>query len=294
MDIRFIVDRFAGPDEEAVIKHNASSVGGSAANVAIGVRRLGGKSGIVAKVGLDNFGRAAIEELMREGVDVSGIRVGMDSTGFSVVIIDSQGNIAIYGYKGVAEELYPHEIDENLIARAKYVHIASLRPDTSIRAAELAKEHGAKVSWDPGRRLSMLGLENLADLVKKVDIVLVNEEECFNLTHERDFRIGAKKIKELGPSIVVVKRGAKGIYVLTDDFEMERPALPVDRVVDTTGAGDAFAAGLLMGLSRGYRIKRALMYALAVAALKITRLGSHAIPSHEETVRYLWEHYEPE
>ncbi len=294
MDIRFVVDRFAGPDEEASIKHQARNVGGCAANVAIGVRKLGGKSGVIAKIGLDSFGRAAIEELMREGVDVSGVRIGMGPTGFSIVIIDSRGKIAIYGFKGVAEDLKPEEVDESLIARAKYVHIASLRVDTSITAAELAKKHGAKVSWDPGRRLSQLGLEKLADLVKKVDIVLVNEEECFNLTHERDYRVGAKRIKELGPSLVVVKRGAKGIYALSNGFELEMPALPVDRVIDTTGAGDAFASGLLMGLCRGYRLKRALVYALAVASLKVTRLGSHAVPNHEETIRYLWEHYEPE
>ncbi len=294
MDIRFVVDRFASPDEEAAIKHQTRNVGGCAANVAIGVKKLGGRSGAIAKIGFDSFGRAVMEELMREGVDVSGIRIGMGPTGFSIVIIDSKGKIAIYGFKGVAEELHPSEIDEALIARAKFVHIASLRIDTSITAAELAKKHGAKVSWDPGRRLSQLGLEKLSELVKKVDIVLVNEEECFNLTHERDYKKGARIIKDLGPSLVVVKRGAKGIYSLSDEFEAEMPALPVDRVIDTTGAGDAFAAGLLMGLCRGYRLKRALIYALAVASLKVTRLGSHAIPSHEETVRYLWEHYEPE
>lgn len=294
IDIRFVVERFAGPDEEVAIQRQTRNVGGCAANVAIGVKRLGGRSAAIAKIGFDSFGRLAMEELVKEGVDVSGIRIGIGPTGFSIVIIDSRGAIAIYGYKGVAEELHPDELDSRLLARAKVVHIASLRVDTSIRAAELAKGYGAKVSWDPGRRLSQLGLEKLRDLVKSVDIVLVNEEECFNLTHEKDYKEGARRIKDLGPSMVVVKRGARGIYALTDEFEVELPALPVERVVDTTGAGDAFAAGLIMGLNRGYRIKRALLYALAVASLKVTRLGSHAIPTHDEVIKYLWEHYEPE
>jgi len=293
MDIRFTVDRFAGPDEEAAIKSQTRNVGGCAANVAIGVRKLGGTSGTIAKIGLDSFGRMALEELMRYHVDVSGIRVGLGPTGFSIVIIDSDGRIAIYGYKGVAEQLEPHEVDEALISRAKFIHIASLRPDTSIRAAELAHKHGAKVSWDPGRRLSLRGMEELKPLIERVDMILLNEEECQNLTGEKDYKQGARALKNLGPSLIAVKRGPKGVYVLCDEFEAELPALPVERVVDTTGAGDAFAAGLLMGLSRGYSIKRAILYALAVSALKVARLGSHAVPSHEEAIKFLWEHYEP-
>ncbi|MEZ0393423.1 MAG: PfkB family carbohydrate kinase, partial [Desulfurococcaceae archaeon] len=69
----------------------------------------------------------------------------------------------------------------------------------------------------------------------------------------------------------------------------EVPAVGVSNVVDTTGAGDAFAAGLMAGLTRGYALRKALLYANAVAALKISRLGSHEAPRHEEVVDYLWE-----
>ncbi len=291
VDIRFIVDRFVGPDEEASIIRQTRSVGGSAANVAIDVSRLGGKSGVVLKVGLDGFGRLVIDELMREKVSVSGVKVCLGDTGFTVVIIDKMGRIVMYGYKGAAEKLEPGEIDEHLIAAAKTVHIASLRLDTSLHAAVTAKKHGALVSWDPGRRLSMKGAEYFKELLAHIDIVLVNKHEARNLTGLEDYREAALKIAGYGPRIVVVKRGPRGVYLYDrkGDEKIDLPAFPVDRVVDTTGAGDAFAAGFLLGLARGYTVRKAAIYGNAVAALKTTRLGSHDIPGHDEVVKYIWE-----
>ncbi|MEM0368720.1 MAG: carbohydrate kinase family protein [Desulfurococcaceae archaeon] len=289
VDIRFIVSRFAGPDEEASIISQTRGTGGSAANVAIGVSRLGGKSAIIAKIGLDSFGRIAIEELMKENVDVSGVRVSFKDTGFSVVIIDNEGKIAMYGFKGAAEELEPEEVDVNLLRKAKAVHIASLRVDTSIHAASTAKKHDSIVSWDPGRRLSEKGLDYFRELLKYVDIVLVNRKEARNLTGLDDYKEAARIISENGPPIVVVKRGGEGVYALIRGTEYDIPAFKVEKPVDTTGAGDAFASGLLLGLIKGYDPRKALLYGNAVAALKIQRLGSHNVPSHEEVVKYIWE-----
>ncbi len=291
VDIRFIVDRFVGPDEEARIINQTRGVGGSAANVAIDVSRLGGRSAVIIKVGLDGFGRLIIDGLMREKVDVSGVRVCIGDTGFTIVVIDRNGKIIMYGFKGSAEKLEPKDIDENIISRGKYLHIASLRLDTSIEAAKKAKEYGLKTSWDPGRVLSLKGIDYFKELVKYIDIVLVNRIEARNLTSIEDYRVAAKKIIEYGPWLVVIKRGSEGIYAVTSDGkEYDFPAFPVEKVIDTTGAGDAFAAGLLLGLSRGYTLRKALIYGNAVAALKTTRLGSHNVPRHEEVVKYIWEH----
>lgn len=290
VDIRFVVTRFAGPDEEAPIISQTRGTGGSAANVAIGVSRLGGRSAVIVKIGLDSFGRMIIDELMKEKVDVSGVKISLNETGFSVVIIDEEGKIVMYGFKGAAEELGPGDLEVNLIGAAKFVHIASLRLDTSLRAAEEAKKNGAVVSWDPGRRLSEKGIDYFKELIGKVDIVLVNRKEAKNLTGIEDYREAARAIRRLGPRLVVIKRGQEGVYALSDEGEYDIPAYRVEKPVDTTGAGDAFASGLLMGLSRGYELRKALIYGNAVAALKVQRLGSHNVPSHEEVIRFIWEH----
>jgi len=289
MDLRFIVDHFANPDEEADILSQSTGPGGSAINVALNVKKLGGNSAIIAKVGLDTFGRSIVEDLMRTKVDISGMKVCFGESGFSIVTIDRKGNISIYGYKGCAENLMPNEISEDIISRSKYIHIASLRPDTSIRAAILAKEYNSFVSWDPGRRLSLKGLNNLKGLIKLVDIVLLNQHECKNLTGIDDPAKCSMTIRGVGPDIVVVKMGPRGLYSNSDEFEGYMPAFRVKEVKDSTGSGDAFASAFLLSLSRGEKMKFALQYAQAVAALKVTRLGANAIPTNEEVMSFLEE-----
>ncbi|MDP8003248.1 MAG: carbohydrate kinase family protein, partial [Caldisphaera sp.] len=279
MDLRFIVERFASPDEEADIMEQSTGPGGSAVNAALNVSKLGGVSAILAKVGLDTFGRSIVEELMKYKVDISGLKICFEETGFSIVMIDQSGNISIYGFKGCAEKFMPNDIDEDIISRSKYIHIASLRPDTSIRAAVIAKENNSLISWDPGRRLSMRGLKELKSLIKLTDIVLLNENECKNLTGLNDPEKCSNLLRGIGPEMIIVKMGPKGLYANSEEFTGYMPAFRVKDVRDSTGSGDAFASAFLLSLSRGEKMKDALEYAQAVAALKVTRLGANAIPT---------------
>ncbi|MEB3774291.1 MAG: carbohydrate kinase family protein [Desulfurococcales archaeon] len=283
--MRLLVDRIPGPDEEAKIGEESKGVGGSAANVAIAARRLGFSSSIIAKIGLDDFGRIAVDGLLRERVDISGLSVSLtEMTGFSIVARTPDGSITIYSYKGASESLEPGEVREDLIARAKFIHIASLRPDTTRRAIELAKKHGVKVSWDPGRVLSRMGLDKLRDIIESVDIILVNRNESRYLTGEWNYRDAARTLARLGPWIVVVKLGGEGSFMHVDGMEKLIPPVKPDRVLDTTGAGDAYAAALIAGLLRGYDPVKAAMYASVAASIKVSRLGSHDTPTHEEVM----------
>ncbi|AFZ70762.1 sugar kinase, ribokinase [Caldisphaera lagunensis DSM 15908] len=287
MDMRFMVEKFAEPDEEADILEQSTGPGGSAVNVSLNVRKLGGTSAIITKVGLDTFGRSIVEDLMKSKVDISGLKICFGETGFSIVIIDQQGNISIYGFKGCAEKLEPKEIDSETISKSKIIHIASLRPDTSIRAAVVAKENDTLVSWDPGRRLSLRGLKELRGLIKLVDIILLNEQECKNLTGIDNPEKCSQLLKSIGPENVIVKMGPKGLYANTNDFVGYMPAFRVKEVRDSTGSGDAFAAAYLLSLTRGIKTVDALEFAQAVAALKVTKLGANAIPTQEEALEFL-------
>ena len=282
VDIRIVVDRFPGPDEEAEIELESRGAGGSAVNVAIDVARLGGRSGVIAKIGFDSFGRIVYEELWRSRVDLRGLRISPSKpTGFSILVIDSQGSIAVYSSKGAAEELSLQEIDEDVIGEAEAVHIASINPEVAVRTATLARSYGALVSWDPGRRMAGLGVEGLSDLLKRVDIVFLNKLEAKAMTGLEPWE-ASKLIASKGPRWVVVKLGPEGAMLRHEGGVVHIPPFKPSRVIDTTGAGDAFAAAALLKLVRGEDIVDALTCASAAAALKVSRLGSHAMPSPEE------------
>jgi len=289
VDIRILVDSFPGIDQESKVLEQSWGSGGSAVNVAIGVRRLGLKSGILAKVGFDSFGRIVVDDLLKEGVDISGLRISLGQTGFTIVAINRKGEITMYGFKGAAESLEPSDLSEYAISRARWVHIASLRLDTTIEALRMAEKYGLKTSWDPGRVLAAQGLDKLKPVVSRVNIVFVNEKEARLLTGLEDYKEAARAIASEGVETVIVKRGAKGVYAYGKEIDEDISAYKVENVLDTTGAGDAFASGFITGVLRGYSLRKSLQYGNAVAALKIASLGSHCVPTHDEVVRFIWE-----
>ena len=175
VDIRLVVSEFPQPDQEADVKKQTWGAGGSAVNVSIAGRRLGLKTAVIAKIGFDNFGRLIVDELLRENVDISGLRIGLLPTGVTIVVIDSRGNIIMYGYKGVAEDLAPNEVSEYVISKSKWVHVASLNLETTTRVLDIAEKHGVATSWDPGRLISKRPWSELERVIKRVRAVLANE-----------------------------------------------------------------------------------------------------------------------
>ena len=281
-DMRVMVDEFTGPDMFSQIKDLSYGAGGSAANVAIGVTRLGGACTLVGKIGLDNFGRMIIDELMKEKVGLDFIKTDFIArTGLTVVVINSRGEIMMYGDKGASETLKPEEIISISPKGCEYVHIASLRMDTSLTVADLSKRNGLFVTFDPGREHSSGGIERIKPILGYLDLLLLNSKEASMLTgYEEPDRAG-NALRKAGAKGVIVKLGEKGVYFSGDVGDGTIPAFKV-KSVDTTGAGDAFATGLLLALGGGQTFKEAVRYASAVAALKVTRLGSHTIPTLKE------------
>ena len=287
VDIRFIVSGFPGPDQETEILEEARGSGGSAVNVAIDAAKLGGKSGIISKIGFDPFGKIIFEELWNEGIDVRGVRISpTGSTGFSIVTIDTRGEIILYSCKGVAESLEPQEIPSDVIRDSKSIHIASLRLDTSLRSAQIARESGILTSWDPGRKMAKMGLDKASPLLEYIDVVFLNRLEAKLMTGKEPAE-AAKLIASRGPKWVIVKLGGEGA-LLYDNGKLHRiPPYTPPRIIDTTGAGDAFAAATLIKIIKGYDVLEAVNYAAAVAALKISRLGSHNLPSLNEIEEFI-------
>ena len=286
-DIRIMTDEFATPDRESHVIEMSYGPGGSAANSAVAAKFLGKSSAVMAKVGMDNFGRMALEEIMRYGVDITGVRIKVGGrTGFTLIIINRKGEIEMYGYKGVSEEFFPEDVDLKLLKDAKHLHVASLRLDTTRWILKEAKKTEISTTFDPGRRLARLGIEEFRPILPYVDYLLINFEEFRMLTGTSNLEDGISILQKAGASGIVVKRGSKGVIFVKGKKKVELPAFEVE-VVDTTGAGDAFAAGFFVALLDGFSEEDAIKFGNAVAALKVTKLGAQFTYTKEDVLEFL-------
>jgi len=286
-DMRVRVDEKVGTDGFSQISELSYGVGGSAANVAIGMTRLGGSCTLVGKVGLDTSGRMVVDELLREKVPVGHVKADLvKRTGLTIIILRRSGEISMYGDKGAAEELRPEDVLGIKPEGCDSLHIASLRLDTSIAAAEMSRRMGLYVTFDPGRELASRGIEQIRPIFPQLDLLLLNLREATALTAVDGPEGAAAALQRAGASNVIVKMGGRGAFFKGVEGEFFIPALEV-KAVDSTGAGDAFATGLLFALGSGDGYREALEFASAVAAMKVMRLGSHEIPSLGEVKEFM-------
>jgi ribokinase len=287
MDIRIFVNDFPRADEEAKTDKLSLGGGGSAANVAVGASRLGVKSGFVGALGFDTFGRVLLEELEHEGVEVTHVKVDTTiNSGLTLIAVNKKGQVEMFGYTGASDKLFPSDINKDYICSAEHLHITGLSFKTALAAARMAKEAKVTVSFDPGRLMSRIGLKKVSSLLKYVDQILLNHEESSELTGVDSPENAAKALLETGPKTVIIKKGADGVFAMTSKSKLSVPVYPV-KVVDTTGAGDAFSAGFITAQLEGKNLKDSIEFANATANLKITKAGARALPTRKAVERFL-------
>jgi sugar/nucleoside kinase (ribokinase family) len=237
--------------------------GGSVANTTAGVAELGGTAGFVGTVADDEVGRTYAENLRAAGVEfephysetAAGDGLG---TGRCMVLISEDADRTMGTYLGAASTMTPAGVPESFVARASVLLLEGYLWD--VPAAKEAMRHAAATAHavDGSVALSLSDpfcvsrhqREFLELLLDDVDILLGNEEEV-TMLFGSDSTEGALEAAEETGLLVVMTRGAQGAVVLTAKGPVEVPAAAVERVVDTTGAGDLFAAGFLFGLTHG-------------------------------------------
>ncbi|MFT3837569.1 MAG: carbohydrate kinase [Myxococcaceae bacterium] len=255
------------PEEPGKSVRNTSRwvrcLGGAPANVTVGVARLGGKSALVGVVGDDEHGWFLSDELAREGVDVSHLRHTKEGkTGLAFVSVMQNGERSFSFHRENAAEyrLAKQDRDDAFISRAKTVHFGtnSLLTEearaTALEIAAAAKQRGQIVSSDPNLRLHiwkdpsvLRGL--IQSLVGHATTVKLSEEEIEFVTGEREPSSALQWLEQRGVVAAVVTMGAKGAMIRVRG-EARHVEAPKAKVLDTTGAGDGYTAGWLLGLSR--------------------------------------------
>lgn len=224
--------------------------GGSAANTANGVANLGIGSGYIGMVGADELGEFYSNDMIENSIEPKFFKSNTTPTGRAIALISEDGERTFATYLGAAVELSAELLWAELFKGYDYFHIEGyliVNHDLIIRAIDLAKQEGLKVSIDfASYNVVEENLGFLKDILKKVDIIFANEDEAKAFTSQ-DAEESAKTISEYC-DIAVVKLGKKGSLIRSKDREI-RINIKKREVVDTTGAGDMYAAGFLAGLS---------------------------------------------
>jgi len=222
-----------------------------------------------------------------EGVDTSHVVFDADhptAVFFKERQIARESNVYYYRRGSAASCLQPEDVREELIARAKFLHVTGITPalspscrDTVYMAIEKAKRHRVTVVFDPNIRLKLWPADEarnvLMDIAGQCDIVLPGWEEGRLLTGEDAPEQIAERLRKNGAAAVVVKLGERGAYYATADERAYVDGFPVPQIVDPIGAGDGFAAGFLSGLIRGWSYRDAVRLGNRVGAYALTVVG---------------------
>ncbi len=241
------------------------SVGGAESNVAIGLSRLGMKTRWISRVGQDPFGDFILSTLAGEGVDVSQVKRDTQAP-TAVFFKESKGygdpNVYYYRKHSAASKLSNHDIEDSWFQAARHLHVTGITPALGEHTTEMikqamikAREVGLTVSFDPNLRRKLWTEEKARDtllsLIPHCDVFLPGLDEAEFLLGENTEEQYCTEFLKLGPKLVVLKLGTRGSMAMYEDQVVEAKAFKVSSVVDTVGAGDSFAAGLLSVLLSG-------------------------------------------
>ena len=274
IDFVSFISRYPQPGETLIGNDFGIFQGGKGANQAIALAKLDVPTLMLGKVGKDILSDFALSSLQKNRVDTTRITKSQkNSTGSASIWVNAQGQNSIVIYPGANGE-----IDEDfIIQHEKYFDDASwlltqfeVPLESILLALKFAKKHGLKTVMDPApvREVSSNGIWEL------VDYLLPNEIELRELTQTENILKGIHILKSRGVKEVIVKLGKQGAAYEDEGKLLSFPAVPVEQVVDTTGAGDCFIAGFLYGMLQQEDIAQAIKIANLTASYSIQRKGA--------------------
>jgi sugar/nucleoside kinase (ribokinase family) len=268
--------------------------GGSAANTIVGLASLGSRAAFIGKVKDDTLGRAFAHDIRAAGAAFTTPPAAEGpSTARCYVLVTPDGERTMNTYLGAAQDLHPADIDADLVAASAVTYLEGYlwdpknAKDAFVKAAKIAHEaeRSVALSLSDAFCVDRWRAEFLQLMRSKtVDLIFANEAELRSLYETADFDAALKALRA-DVSTAVVTRSEKGCVVVSPDGIEAVSAFPVDRVVDTTGAGDLFAAGFLSGLARGADDRTCGRLGALAAAEVIGHLGARPEASLRDLAR---------
>ncbi|MEK6918403.1 MAG: carbohydrate kinase family protein [Nanoarchaeota archaeon] len=253
-----------------LLKDLKFSIGGGGTNTAVAFSRLGLKTGYIGKVGDDDAGRNILDLLKKEKIEFLGKVDNKGVTGYSIVLDSREHDRTILAFKGINNTIKLSDIDLNN-AKSKWIYFSSLMGEsfkTQIKLAEILHRKGVKIAFNPSDYL--IKEKNLKPLLKICDVIVFNKEESELLAGKENT---LQKVYEMGPKIVVVTDKDKMITAYDGNKFYHLKPHKV-KVVERTGAGDAFASGFVAGQMVGWSVEKSLALGLRESESVITHVGS--------------------
>lgn len=256
------------------------SSGGSAANSAVGFTLLGGKASYIGRVKDDDLGRVYVKDMEKAQVNFASkpSQEGLE-TGRCLVYVTPDAQRSMRTYLGAASQLSPEEIEEDTIAESKILYLEGYLWDEDLakkscqKAFELAKKYQVKTALSLSDPFCVeKWREEFRQLVKKSDIVFGNEEELKSL-YNTEILSDAIAAARSEIDLSVITRGTLGSIIINENEIEEVPSFPCEKVIDTTGAGDLFAAGFLFGMVNDKRFYECANLGSFVASQVISFFG---------------------
>ncbi len=255
------------------------SPAGTAGGTAVVLSRLGAKVRSFGAIGADAMGDTLLAMLSSEGVDVGGlVRTSAGQTSASVIPVRPNGDRPAWHCVGANATFTLEDIDLDQVTRSSHLHLGGPEFLGGAAAGELlrhAKANGLSTSvdilaaGDPGL------LQWIAEALPHTDYLLPNDEQVLGFTGAPDLLTGAQRLLAAGPACLAVTQGSKGALIVSNEETIEVPAFAID-VVDTTGCGDAFSAGFILGRALGRNLREAARLGCATAAQVAGGIGTDA------------------
>lgn len=284
-------------------------IAGAESNVAIGMARLGHDAGWISAIGDDPFGTYIRNTIRGEGVDTSRVQILPEyPTGMLIKERNEIGDPKVYYYRrgSAASHITPDMVDEEYFTGTKILHITGIFPalsqdcrDTLAKAIAIAKQQGALVTFDPNIRLKLWSKEEakktLLAIAGQSDLIMPGRKEAELLLGTGDWEKVKEHFHAAGNRYIVMKDGPGGAFYSHQEGSEVIEAgyakgFPVRRVVDTVGAGDGFAVGILSALMEGLSLKQAVTRGNAIGSLAVMVQGDvEGYPTRRQLEEYLEE-----
>jgi len=285
------VNHLPRPEETTYVEVVDHQPGGMGANVAVALAKLGVTVAFIGKIGSDWAGRLLLKNLIKNNVDVSGLKVSKLESLQTLILFGRRKKrrlLVLGSPKSALSINSPEEVNWEMLEKSKIIYVGEVFLEVASAIASFAENFGKKVVYRPGVPYLRLGLEKLRSVLEHSDFFILNKPglEALRKTSSKKLK-DAGELLNYGPSTVIVTKGPEGCEVWTakNHFSISVPKHLREkfRVVDPTGAGDSFSAAFIKGLLDGKKLEEAVFMGQVAATITCSRMGaSSAFPTAKE------------